>query len=196
MTPDVPKWTDTASAWGSMVSGGVALLALVAAAMAAWAAWKANAHQAEQLRRLEAAEEAQQASRFAVWIDETEAMPARLLKCHNASGLPVYDVEFNYTLREVTEVWPLRTIGPTAEPRLFSEIGNHVTLKAAEAAEAGGDDQHAGVPAAVRTAFPDALRTLAIRDVVLEDFRFTVSFRDTSGVRWKRHMDGKLTKVQ
>jgi hypothetical protein len=196
VTPDVPKWTDTASAWGSMVSGGVALLALIAAGVAAWAAWKANAHQAEQLRRLEAAEEAQQASRFAVWIDETEAMPAQLLKCHNASGLPVYDVEFAYSLREVEEVWPLRTIGPTPEPRLFSEIGNHVTLKAAEVADAGGDGRYAEVPAAVQTEFPEALRTLAIRDVVLENFRFVVSFRDAAGVRWKRHMDGKLTKLQ
>jgi hypothetical protein len=179
-----------------MVSAGVALLALIAAVVAAWAAWKANTHQAEQLRRLEATEEAQQASRFAIWIDETEAMPAQLLKCHNASGLPVYDVEFSYTLREVEEVWPLRTIGPTSEPRLFSEIGNHVTLKAAEVADASGEEHYAEVPAAVRTEFPEALRTLAVRDVVLEDFRFTVSFRDAAGVRWKRHMDGALTKLE
>jgi hypothetical protein len=133
-TPDGPKVTD----WISSISGSVGTLiaigALIAAIVAAIATVRTNRTQSAQLQRLEEAQMRERASRFAVWYQVDEVSPRsgrvanrnRDIRYHNASGLPVYELELKVSHSGEWIKYYAQSLSPTMEPQVLSRATNLV----------------------------------------------------------------------
>jgi hypothetical protein len=175
-----PSITDWITAWATVATPVIALLAI-------WPVWR-------QLRILVTDKEREQAGRFAVWPEYSAKSKVTQILHANSSALPVYDVQGTVTVGDGKRplTFELGTIGPTVEPvpdrtlsqLLQGEIETSLREKYGERVDRKNAYGDPDIPGDV----------LLGRSELVKNLRLTVSFRDTTGVAWRRMPDGRLAR--
>lgn len=186
------KWTEVLSAFASVASTTLSIIAAVFAYYGVRAAWRSFEVQRKQLNESAELRERQHAANFCVWLEDLGDSWAMML--HNAGDMPVCDVYVSWNLgdpvtwsdvigemREVSNEeragllgeWEFGNVGPTSEPRCEDGVGDWVREGAAHCVDVLNRRDHGRL-------FLPGLET------AFKNIRLTTVFTDVAGVRWER----------
>jgi len=194
---DAPTWTEQLTAWATLGTAAVAVIALMFAARAARAAIRTNDQQALQLEqlKLEAAERRQQAIReqaslVCVWI--TDKLDVWLT---NASTQPIYDVTVTYSrsMDGVHQSWAKSIVAPNTIGTRLDVLTQAVSRSLTDSVARANGLEYSDYDLGHVTAVGDQIRAESERAKhVWASEGVEIEFRDVSGRRWRRDPEGVL----
>lgn len=186
------KWTEVLSAFASVTSVCLSIIAAMFAYRGIRTAWRSLEMQRKQFNESVDLQSRKYAASFCVWLEEVDGL--WLMMVHNAGDMPVYDAYVSWGLddplewsgvygkmRVVSEnemtglsgEWDFGNVGPTVEPRCVDGAGEWAREGAAHCLAVLEERGHGLL-------FPPGFET------AFKNIRLRTIFTDVAGVRWER----------